>query len=150
MHETLASSADVLTHEYTPRAQPEEEYMSGGGSSDSSWPEPRPITNPSKGGGGGGGGGGIPDVCNIQETTTLNSPDRTVIAGLRAGDVLDVEFEPGPPRKLVAKRANAVAGAITSPSLLQFIQCIIQSDVKYSADVLSVRGAVCQIRVRPR
>jgi hypothetical protein len=124
--------------------------MSGGSSGGPSWPEPRPITKP-KDGDGGGGGGGIPDAYNIQETTTLNSPDRTVISGLRTGDVLEVVFELGPPRRLVAKTsAGAVAGAITSPSLPQFIQCITQSNVRYTAEVLSVRGAVCQVRVQPQ
>ncbi|ADO74605.1 hypothetical protein [Stigmatella aurantiaca] len=118
-----------------------------GGSSGPSWPEPRPVKPKD----GGGRGGGIPDACNIQETTTLNSPERTVISGLRAGDVLDVVFELGPPRRLVAKTsAGAVAGAITSPSLPQFIQCITHANVKYTAEVLSVRGAVCQVRVQPQ
>ncbi|QRO02674.1 hypothetical protein JRI60_25405 [Archangium violaceum] len=120
-----------------------------GGSGGPSWPEPRPITKPKEGDG--GGGGGIPDACNIQETTTLNSPDRTVISGLRAGDVLEVVFEAGPPRRLVARTlAGAVAGAITSPSLPQFIQCITHSNVRYTAEVLGVRGAVCQVRVQPK
>lgn len=119
-----------------------------GGSGGPSWPEARPVTKPKDGG---GGGGGIPDACNILETTTLNSPDRTVISGLRTGDVLDVVFEPGPPQRLVARTsAGAVAGAITSPSLPQFIQCITQSNVRYTAEVLSVRGAVCQVRVQPQ
>ncbi|WNG60926.1 hypothetical protein F0U59_44125 [Archangium gephyra] len=125
--------------------------MSGGSSGGPSWREPTPITKPKEGDGGGGGGGGIPDACNIQETTTLNSANRTVISGLRAGDVLDVVFEPGPPQRLVARTmAGVVAGAITSPSLLQFIQCITQSNVGYAAEVLSVRGAVCQVRVQPK
>ncbi|KFA88804.1 hypothetical protein Q664_38480 [Archangium violaceum Cb vi76] len=125
--------------------------MSGGSGGGPSWSEPKPITKPKEGDGGGGGGGGIPDACNIQETTTLNSANRTVISGLRAGDVLEVVFELGPPRRLVARTtAGAVAGAITSPSLLQFIQCITQANVGYSAEVLSVRGAVCQVRVQPK
>lgn len=123
-----------------------------GGSGSSSWrPESRPIPTPKDEGDGGAGRGGIPDACNIQETTTLNSPDRTVISVLRTGDVLEVVFEPGPPQRLVAKTsAGAVAGAITSPSLLQFILCITQSNVRYVAEVLSVRGAVCQVRVQPQ
>ncbi len=122
--------------------------MSGGGSGDSWRPEPQPVTPPEKGGGG-GGGSATPDACNIREKATLNSPNRTVITGLREGDQLAVVFESGPPQRLVARTANAVAGSITSAKMAQLILCI-QSGVEYVAVVLSVNGAVCTVRVQPK
>ena len=69
---------------------------------------------------------------------------------MRAGDVLDVMFQSGPPQRLLAQQpSGTVAGSITSPSMLQIIQCITQTGIHYVAEVLSVRGAICKVRVRP-
>lgn len=123
--------------------------MSGSGGGGDWRPEAKPVSQP-KGQGDGGGGEVPPDPCNITEITTLNSVNRTVIAGLRPGDRLDVIFQAGPPQRLVAQTAvGAIAGSITSPSMLQFIQCI-QAGVSYAAEVLSVRGAQCQVRIEPK
>jgi hypothetical protein len=123
--------------------------MSGGGGGGDTWrPEPKPTPRPK---GGGGGENVPPDPCNIVETTTLNSPNRTVVTTLRTGDLLTVVFQAGPPQRLVAEHSSgATAGSITSPSMLQIIQCITQGGHGYVAEVLSVRGAICQVRVRPR
>jgi hypothetical protein len=127
-----------------------EESMSGSSSNRPWRPKVRPVTGPEKEGGG-GGGGATPDACNIRETTPLNSVNRTVITGLRAGDRLAVVFEPGPPQRLVARTAaDVVAGSITSASMLQIIRCILQEGVEYEAEVLSVRGASCMVRVQPK
>ena len=40
-----------------------------------------------------------------------------------------------------------VAGSITSPEMPRIIDCI-QKGVVYEADVVSVRGGICQVRVR--
>lgn len=125
---------------------------SGNGNDDSSW-RPASTATPKKASGGGGAAGGVApnDPCNIVEDTTLNSPNRNVLASLRAGDSLSVEFEAGPPQRLIARHGSgAIAGSITSPSMLQIIQCITQGGVSYVAEVLAVRGAVCQIRIRPQ
>jgi hypothetical protein len=124
--------------------------MSGGGGGGGPWrPEVKPSTGPVPRPG--GGPGPTPgDPCDITELTTLNSPNRTVLAGLRSGDVLDVVFDPGPPQRLTARTApNIIAGSITSPMMLQIIQCIGQG-YPYVADVLSVNGAICQVRIHPR
>jgi len=72
-----------------------------------------------------------------------------VIAGVRVGDILNVVFQAGPPQRLVAQtQAGAVAGSITSPLMPQIIRCI-QNGYSYVAEVLSVHGAICQIRIRP-
>jgi hypothetical protein len=123
--------------------------MSGGSSSGGDWrPEAKPVSKPK--GQGGGGRDVPPDPCNIVEITNLNSVNRTVITGLRPGDRLDVVFQAGPPQRLVAQTtAGAIAGSITSPSMLQIIQCI-QAGTSYVAEVLSVRGAQCQVRIQPK
>jgi hypothetical protein len=87
--------------------------MSGGGGGGAWRPEAQPPTSP----GPSPGGGPTPtpaDPCNIIEITTLNSPNRNAIAGLRGGDALDLAFEPGPPQRLIARTAQGViAGSIT-------------------------------------
>ena len=104
---------------------------------------------PRRGGGEGSGGGGAQDPCNITEMTTLSSINRQVIATLRPNDRLSVVLQVGPPQRLVAEqRPGIIAGSITSPAMLQIIQCI-QAGHHYVAVVLSVRGAQCQVRIEP-
>ena len=131
--------------------------VSGSGPRGDDWrPEPKsPATPERKGkdgtdGGTGDGGGGEPDPCAIVEATNLNSVDRSVLATVRAGDVLQVVFLVGPPRRLIAQTsAGGVVGSITSPSMLQLIVCITQSGRQYQATVLSIRGALVQVEVKP-
>lgn len=126
--------------------------MSGGsGGGGGEWRPPATPT-PKSGADKDGGGGKPPkDPCNIIETTTLNSPVAAVIATLRAGDLLAVVFQPGPPQRLVAEQSpGVIAGSITSPSMLQIIQCIRNEGVEYQAEVISVKGAICQIRIQPK
>jgi hypothetical protein len=122
--------------------------MSGSGGGGGEWrSNPTVVQTPQSGKI--GSKAGIPDACNISEVTNLNSVDRTVISGLRVGDQLSVEFEAGPPQRLLAKTPQrATAGSITSPSMLQLIQCI-QAGVEYQAEVLGIRGAQCQVRIAP-
>jgi hypothetical protein len=129
--------------------------MSGGGGDgkgDSWREEPKPTSKPKRDREGKGGGGGeLPTApCNIHQTTALNSPNRTVITGLRTGDILDVVFQPGPPQKLLANTSSgATAGSITSSLMPQIIRCI-QDGYSYVAEVVSVQGAVCQVQIRPQ
>jgi hypothetical protein len=123
----------------------------GGGGNDNWRPQPRPAPErpqPAAGGQDGGGAAGE-DPCNIVERTPLNSPNSTVLATLRVGDILNVVYVPGPPQRLVAEQSHGViAGSITSPSMLQIIQCI-QRGYAYVAEVMSIRGAICEVTVRP-
>lgn len=112
--------------------------MSGGGGGDETWRKPpKPTGNP-----------GTPnDPCAIDEITTLNSPNRSVLATLGVGHILNLVLELGPPRRLLARTVSGqTAGSITSPSLPQIIGCI-QSGVSYQLEVLTLRGAVCQVRI---
>lgn len=123
--------------------------MSGPGGGGGDW-RPEPKESPKPKAGAGDGRTQLADPCNITETTNLNSVNRTVITGLRPGDRLDIVFQPGPPRRLVAQTAaGVIAGSITSPSMLQIIQCI-QAGNSYVAEVIAIRGAQCQVRIQPR
>jgi hypothetical protein len=118
--------------------------MSSSGGDD----DPRPSM-PSKPKGGGGGGGDPSDDCNIREQTRLNSPDRTVLATLRVGDILKLQLENGPPVMLVALDSRGrPAGSITSPMLPQIVQCIRQGKT-YEAEIQALNGAICEVQIRP-
>lgn len=114
----------------------------GGGGGDEQW---RPNPKVPKG----GGPDVIPDPCNVDETTNLNSVDRDVLKSVQIGSELAVVFQAGPPQRLVATTGGgAIVGSITSTSMLQIIQCI-QGGVVYTATVVTIRGAVCQVRIQP-
>ncbi len=121
--------------------------MSGGSGGGSSRPDPvTPIAPRSPGGGGSGGAGG-PDPCVLIEDTNLNSPVPAVVGSLKAGEVLAVKLEPGPPvRVIVQTSAGLTAGSITSAKLPQIIKCL-EAGVDYKADVVSVKGAAVRVRV---
>ena len=121
--------------------------MSGGGSG-RDWTEVgRPPATEASGGGDGGTGGPEADRCDIVSLTNLNSPNAAVVGTLRSGDVLDVHLQVGPPRLLLAATAaGQVVGSITSAEMARLIACIQQGE-SYVADVLSVRGGICQVRV---
>ncbi|MGY4167537.1 hypothetical protein [Bradyrhizobium sp. USDA 4529] len=117
----------------------------GGGDDDSPRPAPKPV-KPKKGATDTGGAG---DPCNIVERTKVNSPDRTVAATLRRDDVLAVEYDPGPPKRLIVRAASgAVLGSITSPAMPQLIQCIM-GGYGYEAIVLTVAGGMIEVQVQP-
>lgn len=108
--------------------------------------DPRPTPPKPKGG---GGGGDPSDDCDIREQTRLNSPDRTVLATLRVGDVLKLRLENGPPVVLLADDPRGKpAGSITSPMLPQIVQCIRRGRT-YEAEIQALSGAVCEIQIRP-
>jgi hypothetical protein len=87
------------------------------------------------------------DRCDIVSLTNLNSPSAAVIGTLRPNDVMDVRLQAGPPRLLLAVTpAGQVAGSITCAEMARIIACIQQGEV-YVADVVSVRGGVCQVRI---
>ena len=121
--------------------------MSGGSGGGSSRPDPvTPIAPRSRGGGGSRSAGG-PDPCVLIEDTNLNSPVPAVVGSLKAGDVLTVKLEPGPPvRVIVQTSAGLTAGSITSAKLPQIIKCL-EAGVDYKADVVSVKGAAVRVRV---
>lgn len=88
------------------------------------------------------------DKCAIVERTVLNSPNPTVVAGLNVGDILQVELETQPRSRLVAKTTvGATAGAITSTSIVDIIECI-QNGSAYEAEVLAINSGKVEIEIR--
>src|SRR5690606_16082864 len=125
--------------------------MSGSGNSGGDWrPQPKPV-KVNVGSTERGGGSGGPDACAIIETTNLNSVDPTVLRDVRVGEILNVVYTPGPPFRLIAQTpAGTALGSITSTSMAQIIQCITQRGYEYVAEIRMIRGAICQVEVRPR
>ena len=113
--------------------------MSGGGGGGSSTDDWRPPS----------GAGGDGDNCAIVERTVLNSPVAAVIQTLSVGDILLIELEQTPRLRVVAHAVNGqIAGAITSPRLVDFIECL-QNNYGYEAVVRSVQGGRVEIEIRP-
>jgi hypothetical protein len=103
--------------------------------------------------GGGGGGWSEPtqDPCErLTSETTLTSPVRSVIAQLTTGTLLDVEVtDSGGTPVVRAVHNGQVAGSITSSIIQKIAECI-ENGHQYVAEVLSVQGGACRVRVRIR
>jgi hypothetical protein len=104
----------------------------------------------------GSGSGGtwvepVQDSCEkLTSETTLTSPVRDVVSQLAVGDVLDVRVDNvgGTPVVRVVHDGN-VAGSITSAVIQRIVECIEKGHA-YVAEVLSVQGGACRVRVRIR
>ena len=106
-------------------------------------------TGGTSGGGTGGTAGGQGNICsNLFERTILNSPVPQVVNKLKQGDLLQLETQ-DQGRILVASYQGEVAGSVTSPRLIDFIECI-QSGYAYIATVDSVNGGQCHVTIRPK
>lgn len=103
--------------------------------------------------GSGGGGGPAPngDPCEkLTSETTLASPVRTVIAQLNVGTLLDVEVaDTGGVRVVHAVYNGNIAGSITSTIIHRIAECI-ETGHQYVAEVLSVQGGACRVRIYHR
>ena len=121
--------------------------MSGGGDSRDWRPEPKAPGSERKDGGIGGDFVSS-DPCVIDEVTSLNSVSPAGLRNARPGVLLNVVFLAGPPQRLVAQdHTGQTVGSITSRSMLQIIECI-QTRRQYVAEVLSIQGGSCQVRVK--
>lgn len=91
------------------------------------------------------------DSCEkLTSETTLTSPVRNVIAQLRKDMVLDVDVDDSGATPVVRALHNGqVAGSITSAVIQKIVACI-ETGHAYVADVLSVQGGACRVRVRRR
>lgn len=103
--------------------------------------------------GSGGGSWTTPtgDSCErLTSETTLTSPDRAVISQLNVGTPLEVEVDNSGARPVVrAVYQGQVAGSITSSIIQRLVECIDDGH-QYVAEVLSVQGGTCRVRVRLR
>lgn len=108
----------------------------GGGSSSSDWR-------------GRGSGMGDDDKCAIVERTILASPVPALVATLSVGDLLSVELDVNPRKRVVVKnRLGKVIGAITSVRLVDIIECL-ESGHSYDGQVTSISGGRVGIEIRP-
>lgn len=103
------------------------------GSSDSSWTTP------------------TGDSCDrLTSETTLTSPDRAVISQLSKGELLDVAVDSTGARPVVrAIKEGQIAGSITSSIIQKLAECI-EGGYSYVAEVISIQGGTCKVRVRVR
>lgn len=103
--------------------------------------------------GSGGGSWTTPtgDSCErLTSETALTSPDRAVISQLSVGTMLNVEVDNSGARPVVrAAYQGQVAGSITSSIIQRLVECI-GDGYQYVAEVLSVQGGTCRVRVRLR
>lgn len=105
----------------------------------------------SGGGSGGGGFGGIPDSPNdcarFVKETILNSPNPEVIPELQVGQILLVKFDPESGQRVIqaVTSAESVAGSITGEPGLR--NCMIEG-YEYVAEVVSVQGGSCKVKIR--
>lgn len=91
------------------------------------------------------------DSCErLTSETTLTSPNRAVISQLRKGVFLDVVIDTSGTRPVVrAMHGGDIAGSITSSIIQKLAECI-ESGYTYVAEVISVQGGTCKVRVRIR
>lgn len=122
--------------------------MSGGGGGGRTRPEPvTPVLPRKKNGAGGDGGSQGADPCVLVEETVLNSPVPAIVSTLKAGDILSVDLQKGPPVRVVIRTTTGkIAGAITGAKLPQIITCI-DAGVEYAATVVSVKGGAVRVRL---
>lgn len=103
--------------------------------------------------GSGGGSWTTPtgDSCErLASETTLTSPDRAVISLLNNGTLLDVEVDDSGARPVVrAMYQGQIAGSITSSIIQRLVECI-EDGYQYVAEVQSVQGGTCRVRVHIR
>lgn len=107
--------------------------MSGGGDSSGWTPPSRPQP-----------GDGV-DECDIFEITSISSPVPAVVQTLNVGDILDVSLLGT--SQLIVLHNGQPAGAITSPKMMLFVNCIAEFGNVYVARVLSINGGQVRIKV---
>lgn len=118
--------------------------FAGGRQSTEPWyGEPMSGSPPSYTPGGPSGGD-----CDIVEKTPLNSPKSAVLKQLKKGDVLAVQAS-ADGRSIVAVRGGVgVAGSLTPRRLADLLECL-EKGRKYKATIVELRGAFCEVEVRP-
>ena len=100
----------------------------------------------------GSGGGGTwvderPSSCDsLSVITTLNSPDKDVLKGIKPKDVLDITVVTLNNAVVVkALHRGKVAGSITATIVQKLAECV-EEGYTYVADVIDIEGGACKIR----
>jgi hypothetical protein len=91
------------------------------------------------------------DSCEkLTSDTTLASPVREVVAQLSVGVLLEVRLDTvGKTRVVRAIHNGNIAGSITSAIIQKIAECIDNGHT-YVAEVLSIQGGACRVRVHIR
>jgi hypothetical protein len=91
----------------------------------------------------------IEEQCDkITSETTLSSPVPPVLAKIRKNDLLDIQVDHSGKTPVVrAVFHGETAGSITSSVIQRIVECIEKGHV-YVAEVLSITGGACKVRVR--
>jgi|GEM_PF-1642705 len=101
--------------------------------------------------GSGGGSWSVPvgDTCDrLTSDTALTSPSREVTSQLQPGSLLEIEIDNTAATPVVrAMFQGQVAGSITSSIIQKLVECV-ESGYTYIAEVTSVQGGACRVRVR--
>ena len=104
----------------------------------------------------GSGVGGWPaeptDNCaKLAQSTTLNSPNKTVLANVKKGDRLEIRIQQSGKALIVeALHRGQVAGTITSSIIQRLAECI-QQGFQYEAEVTDeVKGGACRVHVHAK
>jgi len=87
--------------------------------------------------------------CDIVEKTPLNSPKSPVIKQLKKGDVLAVQPSTDGRSVVAVKEGLGVAGSLTPRRLADLLECI-EKGRKYKATIVELRGAFCEVEIRPK
>jgi hypothetical protein len=99
------------------------------------------------------GGGKPPLDCNIVDQANLGGPDLTVLKTVSVRDQLSVELRRVANREVIAAIwQQQMAGTIMLSSVDRtqaLIDCLRQGK-RFVATVLSIKGALCLVEIRPK
>lgn len=103
--------------------------------------------------GGSGTGGWTPtsssDKCaTLVFEAQLNSPQAPVLATLVLGEFLSVELSALPRQVVQVLKSGVMVGVLTGSQTPQLINCL-QNGYSFRAEVQSVAGGMCTVRVSP-
>lgn len=88
------------------------------------------------------------DSCaTLSQQTTLNSPNRAVLAQLSKGTELEVSINKSGKAVTVEALFNGqVAGTITASIIQRLAECMEQG-YQYVAEVIDVQGGACRVQI---
>jgi hypothetical protein len=85
---------------------------------------------------------------DINFETTLYSPDPSVLALIKKGDILTIDYTP-PKGPLIAVHKGKIAGTIITKLSPQLIVCL-ESGVKFIGVVKIISGGSCTLQIKTK
>lgn len=94
---------------------------------------------------------GQPGPCDrVQVETALQSPNPDVLVNIRKDDELELQLRAvGNRHGVMVLKDGAVAGSLVFASLQKLVECM-QSGYQYVAQVITISGPACRLRIRPK